>query len=290
MKRPGAAGAATSPAITRKTLLGRIGAVLKPTEHGGWGLTLEPILLGMLVAPTWAGALLSLAVFIAFLARQPAKTVAIDRRRKLNNARTILSRRVAIASGADCRHVVRPRLVDGRRFDISAAAAAGAAVWTGLRLLRHDSPRPDASGRVERSGGDSVGRILARHAGRLVALAGAAALDRAGRACAACGALRAHTPATGPRTPGQHVGADDLASAGAGCGHSSVLGGSVAMDGRIWPWFCCWYAVSSCCCPSGQGSPSRPSVFPKWAWASSRSCWLQLDIGYSNSTGCRVGW
>ncbi len=97
MTRPGAVDVGTSPAVTSQTLRSRIGAVTKPTEHGGWGLTLEPILLGMLVAPAWAGALLALAVFVAFLARQPAKTVAIDRRRRLNNQRTILSRRVAMA-------------------------------------------------------------------------------------------------------------------------------------------------------------------------------------------------
>ena len=30
--------------------------VVTPTEHGGWGLTLEPALLGLLIAPSAAGA------------------------------------------------------------------------------------------------------------------------------------------------------------------------------------------------------------------------------------------
>ncbi|MEQ1698931.1 MAG: YwiC-like family protein [Ilumatobacteraceae bacterium] len=56
-------------------------AVALPTEHGGWGLTLEPVLLGLLVAPSWQGLLIGLAAFLAFLARTPLKLVAVDRRR-----------------------------------------------------------------------------------------------------------------------------------------------------------------------------------------------------------------
>ncbi|NND04465.1 MAG: hypothetical protein HKN91_16945, partial [Acidimicrobiia bacterium] len=30
-------------------------AVAVPTEHGGWSLTLEPVILGLIVAPTGSG-------------------------------------------------------------------------------------------------------------------------------------------------------------------------------------------------------------------------------------------
>ncbi|HDL49896.1 MAG TPA: prenyltransferase, partial [Actinobacteria bacterium] len=33
----------------------RLRSVAMPTEHGGWGFTLEPIILGLLVAPSPAG-------------------------------------------------------------------------------------------------------------------------------------------------------------------------------------------------------------------------------------------
>lgn len=56
-------------------------AVVVPSEHGGWGLTLEPALLGLLVAPSLAGGALALAAFLAFLVRTPLKTVLVDRRR-----------------------------------------------------------------------------------------------------------------------------------------------------------------------------------------------------------------
>jgi hypothetical protein len=57
-------------------------AVAVPAEHGGWGLTLEPVLLGLLVAPSSAGAALGLAAFVAFLVRTPSKLVLVDRRRR----------------------------------------------------------------------------------------------------------------------------------------------------------------------------------------------------------------
>ena len=56
-------------------------AVAIPEEHGGWGLTAEPALLGILVAPSWAGAALAVAAFVAFVVRKPLKVVLVDRRR-----------------------------------------------------------------------------------------------------------------------------------------------------------------------------------------------------------------
>ncbi len=72
-------------------------AVALPSEHGGWGLTLEPGLLGLLVAPSLAGACLAVAAVVAFLARTPLKLALVDRRRGRNLPRTVLARRVAAA-------------------------------------------------------------------------------------------------------------------------------------------------------------------------------------------------
>ncbi|MEN8041875.1 MAG: YwiC-like family protein [Actinomycetota bacterium] len=57
----------------------RIRAVALPTEHGGWGFTLEPILLGLLVAPSAAGWEISAAALGIFLARRPLKILSTDR-------------------------------------------------------------------------------------------------------------------------------------------------------------------------------------------------------------------
>ena len=70
-------------------------AVALPAEHGSWGLVIEPILLGMLVAPTWGGFFLGLAGFLAFLAHQPVKIILLDRKRGRSYARTQLASRFA---------------------------------------------------------------------------------------------------------------------------------------------------------------------------------------------------
>jgi hypothetical protein len=70
-------------------------SVAVPSEHGGWALTLEPVVLGLLVAPSVAGALLGLAAFVAFLARTPLKVALVDRRRQRHLPRTRLAATIA---------------------------------------------------------------------------------------------------------------------------------------------------------------------------------------------------
>ena len=71
-------------------------AVAIPDEHGGWGLTAEPVLLGLLVEPSWAGALLGAAAFLAFVVRTPLKLVLVDRWRHRWLPRSDLALRIAI--------------------------------------------------------------------------------------------------------------------------------------------------------------------------------------------------
>src|SRR5215207_5362102 len=78
----------------------RLKTVALPTEHGGWGITLEPVVLGLLVAPSLAGAGLALATVGAFLARHPFKIVAGDRRRGRRFARTPYAERFTLAYAA----------------------------------------------------------------------------------------------------------------------------------------------------------------------------------------------
>lgn len=44
-----------------------------PKEHGSWSLALEPIALGLLAAPSWAGMPLALAAAAGFFLRRPVK-------------------------------------------------------------------------------------------------------------------------------------------------------------------------------------------------------------------------
>ena len=76
-----------APATARPRPLWRSVAV--PSEHGGWGLTFEPALLGLIVAPSWAGVAIGVAAMLAFVARTPAKVVLVDswRHRRLPRTR-----------------------------------------------------------------------------------------------------------------------------------------------------------------------------------------------------------
>lgn len=78
----------------------RLKTIALPTEHGGWGITLEPVVLGLLVAPSFAGAGLALATVGAFLARHPFKIVAGDRRRGRRFARTPYAERFTLVYAA----------------------------------------------------------------------------------------------------------------------------------------------------------------------------------------------
>jgi hypothetical protein len=59
-----------------------------PTEHGGWGILLEPVALGLLVAPSRAGLMIAVAALFAFLARQPLKLAVQDGLRQRAYPRT----------------------------------------------------------------------------------------------------------------------------------------------------------------------------------------------------------
>jgi hypothetical protein len=69
--------------------------VALPLEHGGWGFLLEPILLGLLLAPNFAGLFLGLAVLGAFLLRTPLKLALKDRIRGKRYARKADAERFA---------------------------------------------------------------------------------------------------------------------------------------------------------------------------------------------------
>lgn len=70
-------------------------SVALPAEHGGWSLTLEPVLLGLLVEPSAAGLAMAAVALVAFLVRTPLKVAMVDRRRTRRLPRTRLAERVA---------------------------------------------------------------------------------------------------------------------------------------------------------------------------------------------------
>lgn len=71
--------------------------VVVPSEHGGWSLTAEPALLGLIVAWSGAGLALGVAAMLAFVARTPLKVVLVDRWRSRWLDRSRLAARIAAA-------------------------------------------------------------------------------------------------------------------------------------------------------------------------------------------------
>lgn len=74
----------------------RVRTLLLPTEHGAWSFVLEPLVLGLLVAPSAAAPWLALATLAVFFTRQPAKVVLQDLARPQRYPRTLLAARLSI--------------------------------------------------------------------------------------------------------------------------------------------------------------------------------------------------
>ncbi len=74
-------------AITAKRDV-RLKAVALPIEHGSWGFLFEPLLAGLLVAPSFASIWIALLVIGAFLTRQPLKVYLTDLQAKRNLPQT----------------------------------------------------------------------------------------------------------------------------------------------------------------------------------------------------------
>ena len=74
-------------------------SVALPTEHGGWGLISEPVVLGLLLAPGWGGLALGIVAFASFLLHQPLKIVLKDTRARRKVPRTAAAWRFVIIYG-----------------------------------------------------------------------------------------------------------------------------------------------------------------------------------------------
>ncbi len=101
---------------TKKRSLLRSVAV--PKEHGGWGLTLEPGLLGYLLAPGVAGLCVAMVALVGFLARTPLRLVLID----LHRGRSLERTRVAC-------WVAASELVVFAALIVGAVASAQGTFW-----------------------------------------------------------------------------------------------------------------------------------------------------------------
>lgn len=68
-----------------------------PREHGGWSLSIEPVILGLFVSFSLRNVVLACATVLAFMARTPLKVVLVDIWRKRWLERTQLAAKIFIA-------------------------------------------------------------------------------------------------------------------------------------------------------------------------------------------------
>lgn len=112
-------------------------AVALPSEHGGWGLSAEPVLLGLLVSASVAGVFLGAATIVAFLLRTPLRIVLVDRRRGRRLDRTRMARRVVLVEGSVLAALVAAAaLTTTYRFWwplLAAAPLVGVELWFDMR-------------------------------------------------------------------------------------------------------------------------------------------------------------
>ena len=141
-------------------------AVALPAEHGGWGLLAEPALLGLVLAPSGAGACLALAALSAFLARHPLRLWFLDRRKKTRYPRTALAE--LFLSG----YVVVALLLVAAAFALATSPfwpVLAAAAPLGLCALTFD-----ALGRSREAFPEAVGAVALGASATAIALAGGA--------------------------------------------------------------------------------------------------------------------
>jgi hypothetical protein len=95
MKQTGVAadaGALARPAVN-------VRSIALPVQHGGWGFWMEPVLLGLLVAPSFAGVLLGITGLMLLLIHQPARVALKDLRKGKRYPRTDVALRFAALYG-----------------------------------------------------------------------------------------------------------------------------------------------------------------------------------------------
>ncbi len=198
-----------------------------PTEHGGWGLTSEPGILGLLVAPSLAGLCIALAAMVAFVARTPVRVVLVDGRRHRLLGRTRLAARVALIELAVLAGlVVGAVALTDHRFWVPAVIAApllAVELWYDTRS-RSRRLIPELSGAVAVA---SVAAMVALAGGASGALAAGLWLVLAARAVSSIPAVRSQIQRARGHVP--RVGVLALADGVA----LAAAAGAVVLDGTL---------------------------------------------------------
>ena len=242
-------------------------AVAVPSEHGGWGLTLEPVLLGLLVGFSWPGVAIGVATFLAFLVRTPVKLALVDRRRGRTLPRTRVAWRIAL---------VELIVLVG-----AVGLAIAAAGWTWLVPFAVAAPLFavelwfDVRSRGRRLVPELCGAIGITAAAAAIVIAGGeparlavAASGGAGRSGARLDPLRPHAD---PPPPPRHAARRHRrlpGRRGAGRGRRDRSSTTVSS----WaPRPSCWWRWCRRSRSAARSRPPRSSACVRWRWGSPSS-------------------
>jgi len=213
-------------------------SVAIPAEHGGWGLTLESVLLGLLVAWSGAGVCLGLGAFVAFMARTPLKVLLVDARRRRFLPRTSTARRVLFAEAVLLIGLVGGAIVLGASAFwaplIAIVPLAAVELWFDMRS-RSRRLLPELVGAVGMGG---VAAVIVLAGGGNVRLAAACWMILAARSVTAIVTVRDQVGRIHgrPGNPRLVIGADVVAIAIAACAIAvdrSTIVGAIAVGAAI---------------------------------------------------------
>ncbi len=232
--------AADPSSATRRPPRVRLRPLLVPQEHGVHPLWAEPVLLGLLLAPSAAGALIAAAGAAAIVAQQPTTLGLADLRRGRRYPRTtvalaaggaLAAAALALLAGAAALAPARSGL--GAWWFPLAVAAAPAGLQLGLdRALRGKSLAAQLSGAVALS---ALAASVALAGGAPAQLAWAAWAALALRSCASIPTVRTRLRRARGRPPAPAAawaGAALLAfgtALGVALGALSLAAGAVAL-------------------------------------------------------------
>ena len=237
-------------------------AVAVPSEHGGWGLTLEPVLLGLLVGFSWSGVAIGLATFLAFLVRTPLKLALVDRRRQRRLPWTRVASQIALVEIV----AARWRRQSGRgrcRLDLACPVRGRHAAVRRRAVVRRAQswppPRPRAVWRRRHHRGHRRHRDRRRRTGRPGRRGG----DRAGSSSAGIDPVRPHPD---PPPPPPHAARRDRpVPGGRSDGPRSPPPSSTTASSWVRRPSCCWRRCRS---PrsAARSRPPRSSACARWRW------------------------
>ncbi len=189
-------------------------SIALPTEHGGWSLTAEPALLGLLVAWSAPGLALGAAAMVAFVTRTPLKLVLVDRFRHRWLARTRLAAQIAVVEVAVLVALVVSAANAAEPFWLPFAVAAplvGVELWFDMRS-RGRRLIPELAGSI---GIGSVATAIALAAGSSTSMAWGLWVVIGARSVAAIPYVRTQILRTKSRpTPKWHSDTAQLAAVG----------------------------------------------------------------------------